>query len=155
MKKIIITLICVGLAAPLCFSGEYSGPKTERAQRAYLESLDEFQWSGNLIEAACEACEDTYMTWDVEKVCAVSNSSARLIKDGTALSCSAVYTILLRGNIVGKRTCKAKVSVRGRYSFDNQGDLYFVLEETEILDGPATATDVADNIVGLIGLFLY
>ena len=126
----------------------------ERARRAYLESIDEYEWSMDLMEAACEACEDTYMTWNVEKVREMNSGSARLVNGGTTLSCSAEYTIVLRGNIVGKRTYNARVFVRGRYSFDSRGDLRFVLEETEILDGPSTANELANDVVCLIGLFL-
>ena len=153
MKKIIL-LICIGLAATSCLSNESNDSETIRAQRAYLASLDEFQWSSELMDAARETCEETYMTWDVEKIREQNYSSAELINNGTTLSCNAVYTILLRGNIVGKRTYNARVFVRGRYSFDNMGNLHFTLEETQIMDGPATANELADHAAKFLGKFL-
>ena len=125
--------------------------KRKRTQQYILDSLNEIRFSPELSRAAREICAGTYMTWDVESVSEISIGPAELVEDGTAKRCSAEYQVYLRGNIVGRRTYNARVSASGRYSFDSMGHLHFTLEDSHVIDGPATAGEWAEGLMNLMG----
>ena len=122
--------------------------KRKRTRQFFLDSIDEAQFSTKLNRAARDICSDSYLTWKVERVEETLIGPAELEEDGSAKVCPAEYMVFLRGSIVGIQTYNAKVSTKGRFSFDSNGRLHFTIVDAAIIDGPPDAKDIIDHFLG-------